>query len=83
MLVPYLPIAKLAATALARPARHAVHHVVRRVVRPAHAQPAVMAALHPNPAVQCLQKPGELTGPFPTAVSPAAILTELLITMES
>lgn len=70
MLAPCFPIAKLATTALARAARHAVHHVVRRVVPHAHPRPAVMAAPRPNPAVQCLQKPGALPA-GPGAAVPA------------
>ena len=77
MLAPCLPIAKLATTALARPARHVVHHVVRSVVRHAHPRPAVMAAPRPNPAAQCLQKPGELPagpGTAAPALRSAAVL---------
>lgn len=53
------PIAKVVAAAVARPARRAVHHVVG-VVRHARPRVAIAAPPRPSPAMQCLQKPGEL-----------------------
>lgn len=70
MPAPCFPIAKLVTTVITHPARHAMHHVVRRVVRHAHPRPTGMTAPRPSPAVQCLQKPGVLPA-GPGASAPA------------
>ena len=67
---PCIPIAKVAAAAVARPIRHAAQHVVARVVRHARPRTSVVAAPRPSPAVQCLQKPGALPA-GPAAAAPA------------
>ena len=70
MLGPCSPIAKVVAAAVVRPARHAMHHVVGRVVRHVRPRVAVAAPPRPSPALQCLQKPGELPA-GPGAAAPA------------
>ena len=67
---PCIPIAKVAAAAVARPIRHAAQHVVARVVRHARPRTAAVAAPRPSPALQCLQKPGALPA-GPAAAAPA------------
>ena len=72
MLGPCYPIAKAAVAVVARPVRHAVHHVVRRAAY--HAPPRPAAVPRPQPAVDCVRQPGALpagSGATPVLAVPA------------